>query len=188
MVSAIVISLYYLSGASLGKLAILVLIGLSSGYFLIFTSPYRLARLNQKGYHSQQLIISLSAGGWFGRGLTNSNQKYLFLPKISTDSILAVIAEETGVVGIATIFYLYLCLIGYLFKLAKRTDKPYSLFTAGVSCWLAYQALINAAAISSTLPLTGIPLPLISYGGSSLVSLMVALGLTKNIESNHAKQ
>lgn len=195
LVCAIAVSIYYLSGASLGRLAALSLIGFASGCLLIVTSPYRLARFqnltsadSQKGYHSQQLIISLSAGGWFGKGLTNSNQKFQFLPKISTDSILAVIAEETGVVGIIAIFYLYLTLIGHLFKLSKKINPPYSFFVAGSACWLALQTLINAAAISSLLPLTGVPLPLISYGGSSLISLMIAFGLAKNIESKYAKQ
>jgi cell division protein FtsW len=194
LICAITISIYYLSGASLNDLVILSLIGLASGCILVVTSPYRLARFNsltspdsQKSYHSQQLIISLSAGGWFGKGLTNSNQKFQFLPKISTDSIMAVIAEETGIVGIVAIFYLYLTLIGHLFKLSKKVIAPYSLFVAGIACWLAFQALVNAAAVSSLVPLTGVPLPLISYGGSSLVSLIVAFGLAKNIESKYAK-
>jgi cell division protein FtsW len=187
LISAIIVSLYYLSGVNPGQIALLGLIGLVSGYLLVITSPYRLARLDQTGYHSQQLIISLATGGWFGKGLTNSDQKFQFLPKISTDSILAVIAEETGVVGVITVFYFYLSLIGHLFKLAKKVPEPYSLFAAGLACWLAFQSLINAAAISSILPLTGVPLPLISYGGSSLLSLMIALGLARNIELKYAK-
>jgi cell division protein FtsW len=187
LISAITVSIFYLSGVNPSQIALLGLAGFVSGYLLVVTTPYRLARLDQTNYHSQQLVISLSAGGWFGKGLTNSDQKFQFLPKTSTDSILAVITEETGIIGIIIIFYLYLTLIGHLFKLAKKVPAPFSLFVAGLACWLAFQSLINAAAISAILPITGVPLPLISYGGSSLLSLMVALGLARNIELNYAK-
>lgn len=197
LISAIIISIYYLSGGE-----ILSLFGLCSSvvvlsFILIVASPYRFARLktlvnpdNNKvtsSYHSNQIILAISSGGLFGKGFANSDQKYKFLPKISTDSILAVIGEEVGFVGIIVILFIYLSLIAYLFKLSNTlTDSFESLIVVGVACWIAYQSLINISAIAAIIPLTGVPLPFISYGGSSLSTLMIAIGLVRNIEKRNS--
>ncbi len=197
LISAIIISMFYLSGGKIMPLFLLclALIGLSFG--LIYSSPYRRARLEtlinptdttqSTSYHSNQVILSLSSGGIFGKGFANSDQKYRFLPKISTDSILAIIGEETGFIGISLILLIYMALIIYLIKLASSiTDDPFSsLMISGTTCWITYQSLINIAAIASMIPLTGVPLPFISYGGSSLLTLMIAVGIVRNIEKKH---
>ncbi len=197
LISAIVISMFYLSGGKIIPLFLLciALIGLSLS--LIYSSPYRRARLDtlinptdstqSTSYHSNQVILSLSSGGVFGKGFANSDQKYRFLPKISTDSILAIIGEETGFVGVSLILIIYIVLITYLIKLASSiTDDIFSaLIVSGTTCWITYQALINIAAIANIIPLTGVPLPFISYGGSSLLTLMIAVGLVHNIEKKH---
>ncbi|MDD4938436.1 MAG: FtsW/RodA/SpoVE family cell cycle protein, partial [Candidatus Shapirobacteria bacterium] len=193
LITIIIISIYYLAGGE-----IIPLFGLSSFFVLVsfifvITSPYRMARLktllnpndnqNTSSYHSNQIILGLSSGGFFGKGLANSDQKYRFLPKISTDSILAIIGEETGFLGISLILIIYVVLISYLFKLSAVIKDPFSAsIVAGASCWIAYQSLINIAAIASIIPLTGIPLPFISYGGSSILTLLFITGLVKNIE------
>ena len=198
LVSAIIISMFYLSGGKIMPLFLLclALIGLSVG--LIYSSPYRRARLDtllnptdstqSTSYHSNQVILSLSSGGIFGKGFANSDQKYRFLPKISTDSILAIIGEETGFIGVSLILIIYMSLIIYLIKLASSiSNDPFSaLLISGATCWITYQSLINIAAIANIIPLTGVPLPFISYGGSSLLTLMTAVGLVRNIEKKNS--
>lgn len=197
LISAIVISMFYLSGGKIIPLFLLcvALIGLSLS--LVYSSPYRRARLEtlinptqstqSTSYHSNQVILSLSSGGVFGKGFANSDQKYRFLPKISTDSILAIIGEETGFIGVSLILIIYMALIVYLVKLASSiTDDTFSsLIVSGTTCWITFQSLINIAAIANVIPLTGVPLPFISYGGSSLLTLMIAVGLVRNIEKKH---
>jgi len=195
LIGAIVFSIYYLSGGPNFPLFLTFLIFFVLGIGLVIFSPYRLARfktlLNQEenpnqNYHRQQIIISLASGGWSGKGIANSDQKYKFLPKISTDSILAIVGEETGFIGLSGLIFLFISLIVYLFKLAKIVIKPFEkLLVSGFACWLSYQALINFSAIVSLIPLTGIPFPFISYGGSSLLTLFIAAGLVRNIEKRH---
>ena len=185
----IIISIYFISG---GKILPLLGVGAVFSLFifiLIITSPYRKDRLqsllnpDKNSYHSQQIVISLGSGGLNGKGLANSDQKYSFLPKITTDSIIAIIGEETGFIGISIILYLYFILLSYLFKFSRLIKNEYhSLLVSGITCWLSFQTIINLSAITSIIPLTGVPLPLISYGGSSLVTTMSAIGIILNIE------
>ena len=195
LISAIVGSIYYLSGGDVMPLFGIISLILILSVPLIFFSPYRSARLktflepqqNQEtsSYHSNQIILTLSSGGLLGKGFANSDQKYKFLPKISTDSILAVIGEEVGFVGIFVVLLIYLSLINYLLKFSKTIDDQFqSLLVSGTACWIAYQSLINISAIAALIPLTGVPLPFISYGGSSLLTLFVAIGLVRNVEKN----
>lgn len=197
LVSGIIISIFYLAGGKIMPLFGLCLSLVVISLILIISSPYRLARLQtlfnpqdnsqSSSYHSNQIILSLSSGGLFGKGFANSDQKYQFLPKISTDSILAIIGEETGFLGVLTIILIYIFLIYYLLKISSLISDPFSsLLVSGTACWISYQCLINIAAIASIIPLTGVPLPFISYGGSSLLTLMTAVGLVRNIEKNNS--
>ncbi len=196
LLSVICLVIYYLSNAPLGS--IMTFSFLSIIFFTVLTliSPYRFTRLKtllnpntnttSTSYHSNQIIYALASGGIWGKGFANSNQKYKYLPKISTDSILAIIGEETGFIGISLIFYIYLLLVGHLFRIAKKIDDNFeSLLVAGTGAWIAFQTIINIGAIANIIPLTGIPLPFISYGGSSLTSLFFTLGLVYNIEKKH---
>lgn len=197
MITAIIISIYYLSGAEITSLFSAGFIAVVLSLALIFVSPYRLARvktlLNQQSdqnlnYHSEQMILSLASGGWSGKGFANSDQKYKYLPKISTDSILAIVGEETGFIGLTLITYLFLLLISHLIRISQvATDLYERLLLGGITCWIAYQGLINFAAIVALIPLTGIPFPFIAYGGSSLITLFCALGLAINIEKKYSK-
>ena len=197
MIAALVISIYYLSGAEITGLFSAASVITVLSLILILVSPYRLARvktlLNQQSnsdlnYHSEQLILSLASGGFNGKGFANSDQKYKFLPKISTDSILAVIGEETGFIGLALITYLFLLLISRLIKISQvSSDLFEKLLVSGIACWIAYQGLINFAAIVALIPLTGIPFPFVAYGGSSLIALFSAIGLTLNIEKKYSQ-
>lgn len=197
LITAIVISIFYLSGGKILPLFFLCLTIIGLSLILILTSPYRSARLQtllnpqnnaeSTSYHSNQIILSLSSGGLFGKGFANSDQKYKFLPKISTDSILAIIGEETGFLGVTVIIFIYIYLISYLLKISSIiTDQFQSLIISGTACWIAYQCLINISAVAAIIPLTGVPLPFISYGGSSLITLFTAIGLVRNIEKRNS--
>jgi cell division protein FtsW len=186
--------MFYLSGAKTLPILLTCLSFTGLAFVLVITSPYRLSRLqtllnpedSQNSYHSNQIILSLSSGGLFGKGFANSDQKYRFLPKISTDSILAIIGEEMGFLGTFTIIAIYVFLITHLIKASSLIkDQFSSLIISGTACWIAFQTLINIAAIANIIPLTGVPLPFVSYGGSSLTTLMIAMGLTYNIENKH---
>ncbi len=195
LLATIVISIYYLAGGKILPLLTLCLILVLLSSLLIFISPYRRLRLQtllspetsqDQSYHHNQIIFALASGGWTGKGFGSSDQKYRFIPKISTDSILAVIGEEIGFLGVLFIFYLYLLLIKHLFVISSAApDKFQSLLCAGIACWIAYQSLINIGAIVALIPLTGVPLPFISYGGSSLLSLLAGIGIARNIEKQN---
>lgn len=196
LVSAISICMFYLSGGKIIPIFILCLGFVILAFILVIISPYRLSRLqtlmnpesSESSYHSNQIILSLSSGGMFGKGFANSDQKYRFLPKISTDSILAIIGEEMGFIGTLSIMIIYVLLISHLIKISSLINKNSfdSLIVSGTACWITFQSLINIAAIANIIPLTGVPLPFISYGGSSLTTLMIAIGLVSNIEKKHA--
>ena len=197
LVSAISISIFYLSGGKLAPIIALCSSFLLLAFVLVITSPYRLNRLQalinpqqaESSYHNGQIILSLSSGGFFGKGFANSDQKYRFLPKVSTDSILAIIGEEMGFLGTLTIIIIYTLLIMYLIKTASLIKDSFpSLIVSGTACWISFQSLINIAAIANIIPLTGVPLPFVSYGGSSLLTLMIAIGLTHNIEKEYIKK
>jgi len=195
MIAAIVFSIYYLSGAEIVSLFSAGLVITLCSLALIAISPYRLARvktlLNEQdnqdlNYHSEQIILSLASGGLTGKGFANSDHKYKFLPKISTDSILAIIGEETGFIGLSLVTYLFMLLISRLIRISQITKNVFEkLLLGGIASWIAYQGLINFAAIVALIPLTGIPFPFIAYGGSSLITLFSALGLAINVEKRH---
>ncbi len=155
-----------------------------SGYralrLLGFLNPFS----NVTGYNMQlyQSLLGLGSGGWFGVGLGASRQKTGYLPMPYTDSIMAIIGEELGLLGSAIIVILFLCLAFRGFRLARRTQDMYgALLATGITTWLVLQAMINIGATTGTIPYTGVPLPFISYGSSSLVVSMAAIGVLLNI-------
>ena len=194
LVAGIAMVQIYISGVSiipvLGVLATSVILGL----LLIVTSSYRRDRLMTfvtqtqdplgKSYHIRQVLLALGTGGFWGVGLGQSRQKYLFLPETATDSIFAVIAEEVGFVGA---LLLVLGLFFYVYKALKvvsgAPDKFSQVLSAGLTTWIGGQIFLNIASMVAIVPLTGIPLPFISYGGSSLVTALVATGILLNISS-----
>ncbi|MFZ2153236.1 MAG: FtsW/RodA/SpoVE family cell cycle protein [Microgenomates group bacterium] len=183
LAGAIVITIFYVSGGSLSTIITLCALAIISSVILIAVSPYRKARLDSTSYHSNQMALTITSGHLLGKGFANSDQKYRYLPKISTDSILAVIGEETGFIGISLIIFLFYTLISNIFLLGL-SQSPTSfnyLLCLGIGSWLAYQSLINMAAVASLIPLTGVTLPLISYGGSSLTTCLLGLGLINNL-------
>ncbi len=183
---------YFLSGAGITKLFSIAFFGLITAIVAIFSSTYRRNRILTfldpsadplgKSYHVRQILIALGSGGFFGVGLGQSRQKYQYLPEATTDSIFAVIAEETGFIGAVALIAVYLLFIYLGFKIALRAhDRFGRLLAASLTVWLGVQAAINFAAMVSLVPLTGIPLPFISYGGSSLVVALASVGILINI-------
>lgn len=155
-------------------------------------SSYRAQRilsfLNRSGdpqgisYHINQALMAIGRGGWWGVGFGQSEQKKGFLPEPTGDSIFAILAEELGVVGATALIGLFLALILYLVRIARSSSDQFAqLVILGVTVWIASQAFINIAAISGLIPMTGVPLPFISYGGTSLAVLLGALGIVANI-------
>ncbi len=173
---------------ALGGLGVLVL------FLLIHLAPYRFDRLAVflnpdldplgKGYQLKQAFIGIGSGGLTGRGLGLSVQKFGFLPQPMSDSIFAVFAEEAGFFGSLLLILLFLAFVWRSLVLSKRIKDQFAmLLMIGISTWIALQALVNIGALSGLLPLTGIPLPFISYGGSALVSELIAMGILLNISS-----
>ncbi len=128
--------------------------------------------LTQANYHVQQAIIAFRNGGWTGVGLGNGRQKFGYLPAPHTDSIFAVIGEELGVIGASLVVLLYVALVIRGFQIARRAVDPFgALLAAGLTLWVVSKALLNIAVMTAVVPSTGVPLPFISYGGSSLIVL-----------------
>lgn len=184
--------LYFLSGGSIWYFAGMGPVLGVLGLILIKIAPYRAKRLatflnpNQSlstsSYHVRQILIALGSGGFSGVGLGNSLQKYAYLPENATDSIFAIIAEELGFLGAFVLILIFMTLIWRgIFIALKTKDMFGKLLAGGIVAFLGIQVVINLGAQTALLPLTGIPLPFISYGGSALVVDLCAIGILLNI-------
>jgi len=162
---------------------------------LILGSSYRRDRLLTflqttqdplgKSYHIRQVLLALGSGGLLGVGLGQSRQKYLFLPEAATDSIFAVIAEEIGFIGALVIIIAFIFFILRAIRIVKYSpDKFAQVLSLGLTVWIGSQILLNLGSMVAAVPLTGIPLPFISYGGSSLVTVLFATGILLNISKH----
>ena len=140
-----------------------------------------------KGYQIRQALIALGSGGKFGMGLGRSKQKLFFLSEESTDFIFAVIGEELGLLGTASIIILYLLFVYYGFQVVKRAPDIFSMIlSCGIVLAVSFQSIFNIAVVTHTIPSKGISLPLISFGGSGLLLYMMAIGILVNI-AGHCK-
>ena len=185
--------IYFVSGANILYFFSGIPFFVGSLLLLILTSPYRKERLltylggntgDSQGasYHINQILIALGSGGLFGLGFGQSRQKYQYIPEVVTDSIFAVIGEELGFLGLTLLVLLFLVIIVRGFRIAKLApDKVGKLIATGVTSWFAIQTFVNLAGMVHLIPLTGVPLPLISYGGSSLVFGLMGLGMLLNV-------
>jgi cell division protein FtsW len=192
IVAASAFCLYFTAETSLKEIAGLALLALLAGPLLVITSAYRRQRLltflnaswdpQGASYHVRQILIALGSGGLFGRGLGQSRQKFLFLPEVTTDSIFAIIAEEFGFLGAITLIFAFFLLVFRGLKLAVEIQDPFGrLLAAGITVYLGVQVLVNLGAMVTLIPLTGVPLPFISYGGSSLLVSLAGMGILYNI-------
>lgn len=184
--------IFFLSGGSILYLLSLAPVVGVLGFILIKIAPYRANRLatflnfnnspDSFSYHVRQILIAFGSGGLTGVGIGNSLQKYAYLPENMTDSIFAIIGEELGFLGTTLIIFVFLVVVWRGFYIAVRAKDAFGkLLAGGITSFLAFQILINLAAQTALLPLTGIPLPFISYGGSALIMNLGAIGILINI-------
>lgn len=186
------IVIYFLAGIELYYLLLLIPASASFFFFLAKATPYRFRRLlaffdpslDPLGitYHINQIHISLSNGGLFGAGVGASKQKHLFLPEAHTDSIFAIIGEEIGFIGACMLISLFIFLIVYMFRIAEKApDRFGRLLAGGILSFFGIQTIVNLSAMVHIIPLTGVPLPFISYGGSNLLLCFSLMGILLSI-------
>lgn len=184
--------LYFLSGARFKQFLVLIPVGIALITLLAIISPYRFSRLTTflhpendplgSSYQIRQALLGLGSGGWLGVGIGQSRQKFEYLPEANTDSIFAIIGEESGFVGASLVMSIYVFLVWRSFWVASRAKDRFGfLLASGVGAWIGIQATVNLAAMVALIPLTGVPLPLISYGGSGLVAVLAGLGILLNV-------
>jgi cell division protein FtsW len=196
VLSATAMAMLFLGGARLRDFALFAGIGAVAAVVLVFTSPYRLARLTgfldpwqdpfDTGFQLTQSLIAIGRGQFFGVGLGESVQKLFYLPEAHSDFVFAVTAEEFGLFGSLLVIGLYLALTWRAILVARRAAKRSQLFGAylafGIGTWIGLQAFINVGVNMGVLPTKGLTLPLMSYGGSSLIVSCAAIGLLMRVD------
>ncbi len=188
----IAMSIFFVSGSKISHMFFIGVTGIMAFFALIKLESYRMDRflvflhpeLDPRGigYQINQALLAIGSGGVFGLGLGHSMQKFNYLPEPVGDSIFAIIGEETGFLGAIILIFLFVVLAMRGLKIAKQAPDCFGkLVAVGAVSWLTFQAFINISAVSGLIPLTGISLPFISYGGTSIVFLMAAVGVVLNI-------
>lgn len=199
IIAVTAISIYFISGAKLFEMAIIGSIVVFGAMFFVMTASYRFERFSSfrefsienptdGTYHLRQIILGIGAGGLLGVGPGNSIQKYAYLPENNTDSIFAIYAEETGFIGSLVLIFLYLfhVMLGLTIAI-KSKDMFGRLLASGIIIYISIQTLINLSSQAIIVPLTGVPLPFISYGGSAMLINFLAVGFLMNV-SNHSNK
>lgn len=195
LIFLIAMAIFFASGANIMHIFSLFGGGLVFLFILIKIAPYRMQRflvfMNPDhdplgfGYQMTQALLAIGSGGFLGAGLGQSRQKFNYLPEPVTDSIFAVLGEELGMIGAVVVIILFLCVAWRGLRIAAGAPDEFGkLLAVGIVAWIVFQAFINIAAITGLIPLTGIPLPFISYGGTSLAVLLAAVGILLNISKH----
>jgi rod shape determining protein RodA len=193
--AAILVGMLWMSGASLKWLgamaaAVIAMVPVAWTYLLRDYQKERLTSfLNPKpditdsGYQLYQSQIAVGSGGWFGRGLTNGTQAQGdFLPVQSTDFVFSVLAEELGFIGAMILFVLFVLLLWRVLVAGWRSRDPFgTLFASGIASMILFQLFVNVGMVMGIMPITGIPLPFVTHGGASLVSIAIGLGVLQSI-------
>jgi len=181
--------MFFLAGGNLGFLAGIGSLGIGLLVVAILFSPYRFQRLTTyldpskdplgSGFHIRQITLALGQGGWFGVGIGNSQQKHAYIPEASSDSIFAIVAEEVGFIGSCFVLLLMFAFLFLIYKVANTfPEKSFEqLLVYGIFLWFGGQILLNVSAVVALVPLTGLPLPFFSYGGTSLLMTFISIGL-----------
>lgn len=199
LIAALMFSMIFLSGTRLINVFFLLIPFVIALPALIIAEPYRLLRLSaflnpwaspqDEGYQLIQSLYALGNGGWFGVGLFNSRQKYRFLPFAESDFILSVIGEEFGFVGVLCLFAAAGVIVWKGFKIASACDNLFgNLLASGITLAFGIQTLLNALVVSGSIPPTGLPLPLISSGNTSLIITMASMGVLYSISRHNGGQ
>jgi cell division protein FtsW len=192
VIGLMAVTMYFAAGAPWTHLGVLFLGGLAALGALIAAAPYRAARFTTflypefdpqgVGYHINQALLAIGSGGFFGLGYGGSRQKFEYLPEVTSDSIFAVIAEEMGFVFSVALVLLFLWFFLRAMKTAKNAPDAFGkLVTVGVASWLGLQAMVNIGSMVGLVPMTGVTLPFVSYGGTSLAISLAAIGVVLNV-------
>jgi cell division protein FtsW len=193
---AIAGAVYFAAGADVLHIGGAALLAAGAFWSMVKIAPYRQERIaawldpfayySKAGYQPVHALYALGSGGLFGEGLGQARQKFQWLPQAHTDAIFAIIGEEFGLLGTLFVIACFLFIAYRGFRIAGRSHDPFAaLLAVGLTSWLIFQALTNVAVVTTLLPFTGLTLPFLSYGGSSLIMCMVAAGILLNI-SRHA--
>ncbi len=186
--------MYFIAGAPWIQFVGLGAAGIAGLYMLIKAAPYRAARLTVflhpeldpqgVGYHVNQALLAIGSGGLFGLGLGQSRQKFQYLPEVAGDSIFAIMGEELGFVLSSLVIILIVALGLRILKIAREADAYGRIVAIGIAAWFFFQSLANVGAMMTILPLVGLPLPFISFGGTAMVTNLAALGVLVNISKS----
>ena len=182
----------YVAGISTGYLLTLIAMGIFGGYKAITAEEYRMNRImsfmdpfkykSNEGYQVVQSLYALGSGGLFGLGLGKSRQKFFYIPEPYNDFIFSIIGEELGFLGCMVVIFLFLLIIWRGIRIALNAEDLFGcLLATGIISLITIQALIHIAVVTSSIPPTGVPLPFVSYGGTSLTFYMAAIGILLNI-------
>jgi cell division protein FtsW len=190
-------AVFFMSGISLLAVGSIVSAALAAAIVFVTSTPYQMVRIQTflnperdplgAGYNALQALMALALGGLFGLGLGASRQKFLYLPAPSTDFIFAIIGEEWGLIGTLAVLGLFVVIAVQGYRIARAAPDTFSgLLAAGLTTWLVVQACINMMVVTALLPITGIPLPFVSYGGTAVIINLVAVGILLSI-SRHTQ-
>lgn len=182
----------FIAGSQIKHLLALMAAGIAGFGAMIAIAPYRAARFmtflhpeldpQGIGYHINQAFLAIGSGGWFGLGLGHSRQKFAYLPEVHADSIFAIISEEMGFIIAAGLILFIIAIAFRGFRIAKHAPDNFArLLVSGIMVWFVVQSFLNIGAMAGLLPLTGVPLPFISHGGSALMIAMGAVGIVINV-------
>ncbi len=196
VVGVVCIAMMFIAGARISHLSLVGVMGACGAVALVLLEPYRVRRLmgflhlhdhaSNEGYQTMQSLIAVGSGGFFGKGLGESTQKLMYLPEQHTDFIFSIVGEELGLIGIALIVVLFVYLTYRGIQIAQRCNDPLAVYLAfGIIFMNSIQAFVNMGVALGILPVTGLTLPFISYGGSSLMFTYMGFGIVLNISMNN---
>lgn len=189
------LAVYFVGGGRIISITGMILVSIIILFVLVKVNSYQMDRFkcmmnsdyntDKECYQLNQSLIAVGSGGFWGRGLGQSRQKFMYLPEVSSDSIFAILAEEVGFIFSTALIVLYLLLFYRGILVAKYAPDMFGrILAAGIVSWIIIQTFLNIGGIMGLIPMTGVPLPLVSHGGSSLISVLIALGILVNISKH----
>jgi len=196
LITAVAAVILFCAGARVLHFIAIGVPAIAGAVYLVLSSEYRLQRFlsfmdpfadpQGSGYQAVNSLYAIASGSIFGRGLGKSLQKYLYIPEPQNDFIFSIVAEELGFVGAFTVIVLFLLLIWRGVRISMNApDMMGSLMAIGITSLIAIESIVNIAVVTATVPVTGMPLPFISYGGTSMLFHLMAIGILLNISRNH---
>ena len=191
-----IIGLLFISGVNMSFFIKIGMVGVIGLVLLIIAAPYRIKRIVSfinpwtdplgSGFQSIQSLYAIGPGGLLGMGLFNSVQKHFYLPEPQTDFIFSIISEELGILGILIVAILFISIFYRCIKIALNTDNLFAKYLVfGITFQLAFQTILNLSVVVGLIPITGVTLPFLSYGGSSLILSLISIGIILNVSRHN---